>query len=64
MGNKKFMLIQPLKTPWKIDENKFQSAYEQVKERCDSEDNLTWSLGFPIIRSTDISGRLGKPLVV
>lgn len=46
-------IIQPLKTPWKIDEDKGFVA-DQIKDRVNSEDNYTWCKGYPIIKTDDI----------
>lgn len=51
--------IQPLKQNWKIDVQQ-GNVREQVGDRVDSEENLTWALGYPLIKSEDITGRLGK----
>lgn len=46
-------IIQPLKESFKVDEDVGYVA-EQIVDRVNAEDNLTWSLGWPIIKSTDI----------
>lgn len=52
--------IQPLKPNWKLDEN--HSAIEQIRELVRSEDNYNNAKGYPVIKSTDIKGRAGKPI--
>ena len=46
-------IIQPLKTPWRIDEQQ-GNVKEQIWERVNSEDNYTWAKGYPLIRTKDI----------
>ena len=54
--------IQSLKNGWRINED-LGFVTEQIKDRCNSEDNYAWAKGYPIIKSEDISGKLGKPLL-
>lgn len=51
--------INPLKTIWKIKDH--QGDVGAIKDRVNSEDNLCWALGFPLIKSKDIKGRAGEP---
>ena len=53
-------VIQPLKTPWRIDEQQ-GNVKEQIRDRVNSEDNLCWALGWPIIKSDKIEGKIGNP---
>lgn len=52
-------MIQPLKTQFKIDEDKGYVP-DQIQDRVNSESNYEWAKGFPIIRSEDIK-RGGAP---
>ena len=45
--------IQPLKQQFKIDEDK-GFVPDQILERVRSEDNYTWSKGYPLIKKEDI----------
>ncbi len=51
--------IQPLKNNWKVDED-LGFVADQIKERVRTEDNYTWAKNYPLLRSEDIKGRLGK----
>lgn len=58
-------IIQPLKPNWKIDKDSSIHPVEQIRQRVRSEDNLTFCLGWPIIKSKDIKhgkiqNRLGR----
>ena len=53
-------VIQPLKTPWRIDEQQ-GNVKEQIRDRVNSEDNYTWAKGYPIIRTKDIKRLTKKP---
>lgn len=54
-------IIQPLKTTFKIDED-VGDVPEQIKNRVESEDNYTWCKNYPLIKSEDITGKLGQPI--
>lgn len=45
--------IQPLKPHFSIDEDA-GFVQDQIKDRVNSEDNLCWALGWPIIKTEDI----------
>ena len=51
----------PLKDGWKINEDA-GSVPDQIQQRVDSEDWYTICKGYPLIKSKDITGRLGKPI--
>ncbi len=40
-------IIPPLKTHWKIDEDK-GFVRDQIQERVNSEDNYTWAKGYQL----------------
>lgn len=40
------MEIKPLKNPWKIQDH--QGDPQAIKDRVDSESNLTWCIGWPL----------------
>ena len=47
------MIIQPLKNNWKISEDAGWIP-DQIKDRVNSEDNYSWSKGYPLIKEEDI----------
>lgn len=55
-------IIQPLRRNWKVDEDSAESPIEQIRERVRSEDWNTLCKGYPVIKSEDVCGNLGKPV--
>lgn len=51
-------LAQPLKPQFKINEDE-GFVQDQIKNRVNSEDNYTWCKNYPLIKSEDITGKLG-----
>ena len=54
-------IIQPLSNGWKLNED-LGFIQAQIHERVNSEDNFTHCRGYPLIKSNEVEGKLGKPL--
>lgn len=55
-------IYQPLRSNWHVDEDSAVPVVDQITERVDTEDMYAHCKGYPLIRSEDIVGRIGKPL--
>lgn len=51
---------ESLKTQFKIDED-VGFVPDQIKARCNAEDNYTWAKGYPLIK--EVQGKLGRPML-